>query len=259
MASDESAITIQFTTVSKLFEEIYSNDTRDALVVQNVSQQDYIDINNERERRRRKFRLKRYYSERQLLIATIPTEAHELLHSNLFGHIHAAVIQMGLGSQWTAMGSTTRRGHLNGDSGEGDSSGGPRNRQGPRWPTLIIEAGYSRALESLRRDMKWWFSASNHQVKIVLLVKLDPSSENIIMETWQAETASLEPSCSQVVTISREPDADTPDSVSGGPLRLDFELLFLRAPREGEGDIVLPVDVLQLLADIAREGLEATI
>jgi len=110
--------------------------------------------------------------------------------------------------------------------------------------------------------MKWWFSASNYQVKIVLLVKLDPSSEEIIMETWQVaqgETTSTEPSCSQVITVSGGPNADTPDSVSGGPLRLDFELLFLRAPREGEGDIVLPVDVLQLLAEIAREGLEATI
>jgi hypothetical protein len=36
MASDESAITIQFTTVSKLFEEIYAGGTRDALVVQSM-------------------------------------------------------------------------------------------------------------------------------------------------------------------------------------------------------------------------------
>jgi len=36
MASEESAITIQFTTVSKLFEEIYSDDARDALVVQSM-------------------------------------------------------------------------------------------------------------------------------------------------------------------------------------------------------------------------------
>ncbi|EEU47948.1 uncharacterized protein NECHADRAFT_75043 [Fusarium vanettenii 77-13-4] len=218
MASEESAITIQFTTVSKLFEEIYSDDARDALVVQNVSQQDYIDIDNERELRRRKFRLKRYYSERQILIVTIPTEAHELLYAPLSGHIHAAVIQMGLGSQWTAMGSTTWRDHRNGDEGEGDSSGGPRNRQGPRWPTLIIESGYSQTLESLRRDMKWWFSASNYQVKIVLLVKLDPSSEEIIMETWQVaqgETTSTEPSCSQVITVSGGPNADTPDTREG--------------------------------------------
>lgn len=103
--------------------------------------------------------------------------------------------------------------------------------------------------------MKWWFSASDHQVNIVLLVKLDLSSEDIIIETWQAaqgDTARLEPSRSQVITISRGPNADTDDSVSGGPLRLDFALLFLRAPRQGEGDIVLPAGVLQRLADTVR-------
>ncbi|KAJ4169490.1 hypothetical protein NW754_016519 [Fusarium falciforme] len=169
MASDESAITIQFTTVSKLFEEIYAGGTRDALVVQNVSQQDYTDIDNERE-----------------------------------------------------------RGRLE------------------RW---------SNKSPSLRSDMKWWFSASDHQVNIVLLVKFDPSSEDIIIERWQAaqgDTASLEPSRSQVITISRGLNTETVDNVSGGPLRLDFELLFLRAPRQGEDDIVLPAGVLQHLADTVR-------
>ncbi|KAI8688597.1 hypothetical protein NCS55_00113700 [Fusarium keratoplasticum] len=255
MASDESAITIQFTTVSKLFEEIYAGGTRDALVVQNVSQQDYADIDNEREHRRRKFRLKRYYSERQILIVTIPTLKHELLHLPLFGHIYAAVDKAGVGFEWFPMGATTWRGHPNGDAGEGDSSGGQISRPSPCWPTLVIEAGHSQSLESLRSDMKWWFSASDHQVNIVLLVKLDLSSEDIIIETWQAaqgDTARLEPSRSQVITISRGPNADTDDSVSGGPLRLDFALLFLRAPRQGEGDIVLPAGVLQRLADTVR-------
>ncbi|KAJ4187877.1 hypothetical protein NW767_012151 [Fusarium falciforme] len=143
MASDESAITIQFTTVSKLFEEIYAGGTRDALVVQNVSQQDYTDIDNERERRRRKFRLKRYYSERQILIVTIPTLKHELLRLPLFGHIYAAVDKAGVGFEWFPMGATTWRGHPNGDVGEGDSSGGQISRLGPCWPTLVFEAGHS--------------------------------------------------------------------------------------------------------------------
>lgn len=103
--------------------------------------------------------------------------------------------------------------------------------------------------------MKWWFSASDQQVNIVLLIKLDLGSEDIIIETWKAaqgETTNLEPSRSQAITISREPNADTVDNVSGGPLRLDFELLFLRAPRQGEDDVVLSVDVLQRLADAVR-------
>ncbi|RSL60856.1 hypothetical protein CEP54_006541 [Fusarium duplospermum] len=255
MAPNELTITIQFTTVPKLFEEINAA-TGDALIVTDVSQQDYIDIVHERDRRRRRFRFKRY-NECQKLIVTIPTEAHELLHAPLYGRISAAVFQMGLGFEWVSTGATTRRSLLNGDEGEGDSSGRPRNGQGPRWPTFIIEAGYSRALESLRRDAKWWFSASDHQVKIVLLVNFDPSSKDIMIEKWQVaqdETDRLEPSRSQLITISQGPNTDTVNSVSGGPLRLEFELLFLRAAGQGEGDIVLPVSELQQLADMAREN-----
>ena len=178
---------------------------------------------------------------------------------------------MGLDDVWYSMGTTTYRtqGHPNRDGGEGDSSGGPIERQGPLWPTLVIEAGYSQTLVGLRRDMRWWFSASNHQVKIVLLAKLDSNHGQIIIEKWQevpsgprqgATTTraaarlatTLEPRRSQLITISR--GSNTAHSVSRGPLRLEFALLFLRAPGQGEGDIVLPVDVLQLLAEIAREA-----
>ncbi|RSL50907.1 hypothetical protein BHE90_014799 [Fusarium euwallaceae] len=254
MAPNELAITIQFTTVPKLFEEINAA-IGDALIVTDVSQQDYTNIVNERDRRRRRFRFKRY-NECQKLIVVIPTEAHELLHLPLYGRISAAVFQMGLGFEWVSTGSTTRRSFLNEDESEGDSSGRPRNPPGRRWPTLVIEAGYSRTLESLRRDVKWWFSASDHQVKIILLVHFDFSSEDIIIEKWQVEqneTEGLEPSRSQLITISRGPDTDAVNSVSGGPLRLDFSLLFLRAAGQGEGDVVLSASELQQLAEMARE------
>ncbi|KAI8659645.1 hypothetical protein NCS56_01182100 [Fusarium sp. Ph1] len=149
VAPDDPAITIQFTSV------------REPPEMPLWFKQDYNDIMHERDRQRRKFRLKRYYSECQMLIVTIPTMAHEILHAPLFGYIQAAVIQMGLDDVWYPMATTTFRtqGHPNGDGGEGDSSGGPIERQGPLWPTLVIEAGYSQTLEGLRRDMRWWFSA----------------------------------------------------------------------------------------------------
>ncbi|KAH7234073.1 hypothetical protein MRS44_001879 [Fusarium solani] len=260
VAPDDPAITIQFTSIPKLFKEIDAA-TGDILVVQNISQQDYNDIMHERDRRRRKFRLKRYYSESQMLIVTIPTMAHEILHAPLFGYIQAAVIQMGLDDVWYPMATTTYRtqGHPNRDGGEGDSSGGPIERQGPLWPTLVIEAGYSQTLVGLRRDMRWWFSASNHQVKIVLLAKLDSNHGQIIIEKWQEgpsgprqgatttrAAARLEPRRSQLITISR--GSNTAHRVSRGPLRLEFALLFLRAPGQGEGDIVVSDTQLQRVA-----------
>ena len=73
-----------------------------------------------------------------------------------------------------------------GDGGEGDSTGGPGAQRGSEesWPTLVIEAGDSETLAELKKDMEWWFSASNHQVKIVLLAKFDYDEEQIILEKW---------------------------------------------------------------------------
>jgi hypothetical protein len=184
---------------------------------------------------------------------------------------------MGLHRNWKAIGSTTFRaqGHPNGDGGEGDSSGGPKDQRGNKgnWPTLVIEAGHSETLAELRKDMEWWFSASNHQVKIVLLAKFDDDQKHIILEKWVEVQASprqgaattrafaqaanwLVPDCNQLITIIRNPgitDTDphrfhpTSYTVTRGTLRLEFNLLFLSQPDQGQGqgDIVISVQDLQ--------------
>lgn len=71
------------------------------------------------------------------------------------------------------------------DGGEGDSAGGPRAERGDAvWPTLVIEDGDPETLNDLRNDLEWWFDASNHQVKIVLLAKFDHNRNQIILEKW---------------------------------------------------------------------------
>jgi len=120
----------------------------------------------------------------------------------------------------------------------------------------------------LHRQMQWWFSASNHQVKIVLLVKLYHAAQQqrIVLEKWAEitqretrQTAGLRPHLSQSITIYEEPAneaAGTPAiyRVVGGALRLEFRLLFLRAPVQGEGDIIVTVDQLQRYAARVRQA-----
>ncbi|KAK3935211.1 hypothetical protein QBC46DRAFT_272236, partial [Diplogelasinospora grovesii] len=60
-------------------------------------------------------------------------------------------------------------------------------------PTLVIEAGNSQTLEQLRVDMRWWFGPSNHQVKIVLLAKLDRNQGQIVLEKWVETRAQPRP------------------------------------------------------------------
>jgi hypothetical protein len=191
---------------------------------------------------------------------------HERLHLRLNLYISQNIGTMGLLEQWNLDGASNLRAQ-NGDGSEGDSTGGPDpERSGPTaWPTLVIEAGYSESLEALRNDVRWWFSASNHQVKIVALAKFYHGSQRqrILLEKW-IETQPLahrvtrrppepRPILSQAITIISEPANQATGTLAsytvvGGPLRLEFHLLFLRAAGPGQGDIFVTVEQLQQYA-----------
>lgn len=177
---------------------------------------------------------------------------------------------------WISKGAATCRaagGHPGRGAGEGDSTGGPRIARGRKddWPTLVIEAGYSESLNQLRADMTWWFTTSNHDVKIVLLAKFDHRQREILLEKWEEETppsppgaitrsrsAMLEPRqvLRQRIAINRD-ETTNPVSynVARGALVLGFRLLFLRDPVPQEGDIVISIPHLQSYAEYVWENV----
>ncbi|KIN02409.1 hypothetical protein OIDMADRAFT_144956 [Oidiodendron maius Zn] len=266
---DTKPPTIQFTTVEALFEHI-NHVPGDILIVTDVSYQDFAIIKKEREIRRRKIRFRRYHADSRLLVITIPTRTHELLHLQLYQQYLYKLVPMNLQGHWTPIGATTlqaREGHPGGNSGEGDSSGGPKpDRRGHEdWPTLVIEAGDSESLPELRNDMRWWFSTSNHEVKIVILAKFNHGERSIMLEKWEEEeraprqgaattrwSAAMEPVLQQTITITYDNTGDPGNAasytVNGGALVLEFRLLFLRDPGPGEGDIVFSIPELQSYA-----------
>lgn len=135
---------------------------------------------------------------------------------------------------------------------------------------IVIEAGHSETLEELRSQMRWWFGASQHQVKIVILAKFDQTRAQIILEKWvggQAlsrqgamttrAAARLEQNCDQVINITRNPGITNADpnrfsptsyTVARGDFRLEFDRLFLRPAGQGEGDVIIYIQDLQRFA-----------
>ncbi|KAL7897014.1 hypothetical protein HDV63DRAFT_379677 [Trichoderma sp. SZMC 28014] len=258
---EEQSLTITYTNVKELH-QVVRQVPGDFLIVQNVSPADFEEISR---LERRGFRLRRYHADRRLLIITIPTALHEALH---FGIYQAFLFKIGPIAQdiWKPIMSTTFRpqGHPGGDGGEGDSSGGPMSVRHDKyaWPTLVIEAGDSESLHALRDDMRWWFSSSDHQVKIVLLAKFDHHLQQILIERWEEEVAippgatttgraatfgASQPVLQQSITISRDP-ATGSYQVASSDLVLSFRLLFLRDPGPQEGDFIIPTEDLQRYA-----------
>ncbi|KAH6982346.1 hypothetical protein BKA56DRAFT_585730 [Ilyonectria sp. MPI-CAGE-AT-0026] len=261
-APSESPV-IQFTTIQNLFDAI-NGTTGDILTVHNVSVQQFAEIEKAREDRRRKFRFRRFSAATKILIIALPTRIHETLHACIWTDISLAIYDMGLRRAWLPTGATTFQAEQNPneDIGEGDSTGCPSPARVKGWPTLVIEAGDSATLPELREDVRWWFSTSDHQVKIVLLVKINYSARSIILEKWvevaaqirsgAANTraaAQLKPTCSQAITITQNPGNPASYNITGGALRAEFDLLFLRQPNPGEGDVILDVERLEAFAE----------
>ncbi|KAK3361072.1 hypothetical protein B0T24DRAFT_563246 [Lasiosphaeria ovina] len=269
---DSDPPTVRFTNTQDLFNTIDST-TGDFLAVTNVSPNQFTKIEREQEKRRRKFRFRRYDSNSQILIITITTDIHEALHLGIYMQYYAQLARNGTERSWKDIGTATFRqqGHPGGGGSQGDSAGGPwPERAGAgNWPTLVIESGYSETLPELYKDMEWWFQASNHEVKIIILAKFDDQQHHILLEKWEEEISSpqraitrsraaameqqngvLNPVRRQSITITRD-ETTNPVSynVTRGALVLGFRLLFLRDPGPQEGDFVLSIQDLQLFAE----------
>ncbi|KAH6627856.1 hypothetical protein F5144DRAFT_286712 [Chaetomium tenue] len=255
---------IRFTNVQDLFDAINSN-TGDCLVVTHVSPTRFAKIEREREKRRRRFRFRRYDSDREILLITTATDLHERLHLEIHQKYIVQLVRSGREESWVSMGATTHRarGHR-GVYGEGDSTGGPKSRMAirPIWPTLVVEAGESYPLAELRDQMRWWFSASDHQVKIILLAKFEHTRRAITLEKWEEEphstrpgamttrgSSALQPVLRQTISMTENTTTDPVSYNVTGALVLGFSLLFLRSAGPGEGDFILSVQELEKYAE----------
>ncbi|EPE02812.1 dead deah box dna helicase [Ophiostoma piceae UAMH 11346] len=282
-------VDVPFTTLPDLIAHL---DTRknivDSVTVGNVTQSRFIVICQALQERGRLFFLAKY----KLLIITIPNTPHERLHLLLYDRIVKQISPMGLEDSWVPSGATRfPAGSSSGSTtslGEGDSGGQPiPEREGrSAWPTLVIEAGFTQSLASLRTKMRFWFATSNHDVKIVILAKAfpqDSTQKRILIEQWQENEATiirqgatrtrlsamsptmmLQPSCIQTIKIVWSIPGVTYEDASialrrdlnsfnvvRGPLRLEFARLFLRPPTSpGEHDVILPDERLQWYASL---------
>lgn len=129
-------------------------------------------------------------------------------------------------------------------------------------------------MPSSRVKAKWWFNASNHAIKIVILVKWYQKGQRIILQQWRevplalqprvaiiraSTAATLVPECVQEIEMTRAAGITNTDpnrfnpvlyTVRNGPLQLAFADLFLRQPNlnQEERDIVIINQDLQQYA-----------
>lgn len=101
----------------------------------------------------------------------------------------------------------------------------PRARTN-KWPSVVLETGFSESPSKLRSDARFWLLESNGDVRMVITIKISRSSPNIVLESWEFVSNRVERQ--QAVTISKGENNHV--YLNGDPLIISFDKLFLRPP-----------------------------
>ncbi|PUU80379.1 hypothetical protein B9Z19DRAFT_1123633 [Tuber borchii] len=113
----------------------------------------------------------------------------------------------------------------------------------PAWPSVVLEVGYSEALDFLHLDAKWWLINSTGNTRFVTIVQLMTSPFAIHIECWAMVTSDdrqkikgppQTPACVQVFDI----DAEGTVASEFPGIRIPYSCIF-DEPNENAPDALL--------------------
>lgn len=228
-----------------------------------------------------------YSADSRKLIVKLPKLPHETVSRGFESLIREEAKRQGVRQDLISKGSETIKQPPY--AKEADSAWGPR-RQIPgrddKWPTLVLEVGLSENLRRLHIDLKWWFSNSRGQVKVVLVVSIQRKEPKMVLERWELQRRRTHsyplrslggipkegtgqnnqgdndnqgpevPTMVQKITYTLDPSSRTMTS-TGGPLVIPFHKIFLKntTPYSIQGDFAFTAAAFE--QEVAMEVWEA--
>lgn len=163
---------------------------------------------------------------------------------------------MGLEDELLPTGSTRIKSNL--QSKEPDSSWRPRSLSVGRTkqcPALVIETGYSESLSRLRLDGQWWITSSCGGVKVVIILAINPSNPQLVLEKWILDRTAGRASGTRTQEIIMTRGPGNVITTTGAPLAVALDEMSLTAANSNtqQSDIVVAVEALERIARITWE------
>ncbi|KAJ9192424.1 hypothetical protein DTO164E3_8356 [Paecilomyces variotii] len=189
-----------------------------------------------------------YDKTNQLLLTKMPISSeHGAAASGFEARMTLALAHMGLESKVTGSGSAGHRGY---DGGKQPDCQWRPTRPPPgrskEWPTVVVEVAVSESASKAMSDVRWWLRQGDGDVQIVVILRVDRQGPKITLEKWGRGSNEQPHRHSSVVVYK---NSNQPIKVDDGPLVIEFEKLFLRAPDcPKEKDIILGDEELKGLA-----------
>jgi hypothetical protein len=232
------------------------------LIFTRVRASDLPKIEAARDSMRKHIRLT-HYTDTELLIVKIPTAEHESAHGGLAKRVVIALNRMGTPGlaedEFHFIGATTF--YTPNSSKEADSAYRPRSFRPNKndWPTIVFESGVSETLRHLRSVARWWLTKSGGAVKIVIIISVNRIQSTLPIEKWE-----LSPMTGRRLSTRAFPNAHNiprpliptkiqeitivSNTVTGAPLVLEFDKIFLRPAVLPETDITFTAQQLSTWA-----------
>lgn len=191
--------------------------------------------------------LEAYTKQDNLLIVKMPSGPHENAHGAIQTVINGKLHDMGHAEFGLYVrGSTTVNGRRR--AKEPDLSyiptRLPRGRS-DKWPTLVLESGYTDSQGTLTGNAEWWLSESNGDTKIAMTLDIDTKSKRFTIKKFEySSTGNVE---EESVTVHQPYNSNI--QIVGAPMTIPFRKLFLREPVGNEEDIVWNEDSLTYIAE----------
>jgi len=243
------------------FENAAAGDSNQQyLVFHGVTQSDLAKIDGVRPKYTR---VTYYWDVNLLIIKLMPSGELESAHREFGKNITAKIIGMGIPfRELVDVGALQVKGSSS--SKEGDTCFKPRSRHYEAdLPTIVIEAGLSEPLAKLKCDANWWLvqpGRNGGKVMIVVTISIKPKDKSLQIEKWENALAPARPNTranpatpipiqipTRIQQITIRPNATgaiTPNEVTGAPLVLHFEKIFLRQPIAPQTDLTFTANEL---------------
>lgn len=187
------------------------------------------------------------------LIIKMASHGHQMVADALNTAIKDALEPMGLKNAIYPYAGVKL--HINGLAKVPDGGWGPRRPPpgSPRRPTVALEVALSESEVKLRGDVDMWLNPAMGNANIAIAVKLSRRRPFITVDKWERDQTTGQPQRSQRIEI-RESESGDEVRVTGSPLTIPFDLLFLRNPdTPSEVDLTIGEAALQEMARLAWE------
>ncbi|KAE8383165.1 hypothetical protein BDV26DRAFT_277609 [Aspergillus bertholletiae] len=243
------------TIIFALKKQLESRDVSQYISLKNVSASNFRYIDQHLPRLCGKVKVN-YYPDIVTLIIKVPTNVHEIVHTNIGEEVILQCRGMGIGrAEFLGLGATRYTGPTASNKEADASWKNPTLR--PKhvdWPMLVIEVGVSESMPRLRNDAAWWISNSGGQVRIVIVIKVTRATKKVVIEKYIPKQVVLPRTRARarlppvyapdLVSTTTVDQGAHPPTVGGDRLILEFESVIGRAPMPPERDIELTPVIL---------------